>query len=415
MPHYIKWLVTLSVLLCLSGTGAVSIATELVPETRALWVVRGDLTSRSGIDYVFRFAKALGINSLFVQVTSGGSTLIHSNLLPRSAQVSPDFDPLEYIIEQARTENIEIHAWINAFVQSGFSSLPQDERYIVNSRPELVTYDVNGRSLLDMVSFFSDRIPSDLPGLMLEPTLPAVRELVAAHAAEVTSQYDVDGIHLDYIRYAGRNYGYNPESRAAFKQLHGHDPLDFAPHSATDFSNEHGLQLRVQLERAWDDYRRDAVTQTVVDVYNAVTEVKPWVVVSTATFANQADAYQHRFQDWTMWLREGLVDLVLPMAYAANPPLVRSQLEIAANAARVGDRHVLAGIGSYLIKDDRETFVSILEHARELGTQGFSLFSYQSIVGHLNTFIMIRDLFGEGDIPPVPAMPWKEPRPAIVQ
>lgn len=407
------WSMLLIAVMLLVTVAFLSIAAgaQTAPEARALWVTRGDLTSKSNIDFMINLSKAMGANMLIVQVTASGDTLIDSDYLPRSRNVAPDFDALAYIVERGHQEGMQVHAWINAMVLGGFSQRPQDPRHVVNAHPELITYDTSGRSLTELIGVLPDRIPSDLPGLMLEPTLPAVRSLIANHAAEIARKYDVDGVHLDYIRYAGRNYGYNPASREAFRALHGYDPLAFAPPNAARFAAEHGVQLRAQLERLWDDYRRDAVTQTVRDVYAAVTREKPWVVVSAAVFANSNDAYQYRFQDWTMWLREGLIDLALPMAYSTNRNLVREQIRVASEAARAGGRQVLAGIGAYNIKDDRALFTAILADMRSLGVAGFSLFSYQSIIGDLNTFLMIRSLFGEGEIPPVPTMPWKPTRP----
>lgn len=390
---------------------AVVFGAEPQEEARALWVVRQDMFAKSNIDFMFNLSRAMGANMLIVQVTASGETIVRSDHLPRARQVADDFDPLAYLIELAHAEGIEVHAWINAFVLGGFSTRPQNPMHVVNARPELITYTADGRSLLERIGQLSANIPSDLPGLMLEPTLPAVRQLVAAHAAEIARNYDVDGIHLDYIRYAGRGYGYNPESRAAFKEQYGYDPIDFAPANAIAFAEQHSAPLRAQLERAWDDFRRDAVTQTVVDVYEAVTAEKPWVVVSAAVFANQADAFQYRFQDWTMWLREGLIDLAIPMAYGTNPLIVRNQIMVATHNAHIGGRHVLAGLGIYNIGADRPTLTTMIEDSRELGAQGFSLFSYQSIVGNLDVFSMVRDMFGQGERPAVPTMPWKPARP----
>lgn len=413
VPAMVTLLRRFCALLCLLlvVAPAVAVGSEPQEEARALWVVRHDMYTKSNIDFMFNLSKTMGANMLIVQVTSSGETVVRSELYPRARQVPADFDPLAYLIEIAHAEGIEVHAWINAFVLSGFSTRPQDPLHIVNARPELITYTADGRSLVDLMGLLAANIPSDLPGLMLEPTLPEVRALVASHAAEIARNYDVDGIHLDYIRYAGRGYGYNPETRAAFQAEYGYDPIDFAPPNAVAFAEEHGFALQAQLERAWDDYRREAVTQTIIDVYEAVTAEKPWVVVSAAVFANQSDAFQYRFQDWTKWLREGLIDLVIPMAYGTNPLVVRQQIMVATQSAQVGGRHVLAGLGIYNIGADRPTLTTMVEDSRELGTQGFALFSYQSIVGNLNTFMMVRDMFGQGERPTVPAMPWKPERP----
>src|SRR5690625_179247 len=276
------------VCLCVSLSLSAQAATK--EQYRALWVVRNDMTSQSHIDYLMTYSKILGINALIVQVTSSGSTIVTSDIYPRSERVASDFDPLAYIIERAQEENIQVHAWINTFVLNSFLSRPQDPTHIVNARPELITYDAYGNSLVDSIGLLADRIPADLPGLMLEPTLPAVRQLVADHVKEIVTQYDVDGIHLDYVRYAGRNYGYHPESRALFAEQYGYDPLHFAPPQASDFRARHGVSLHTQMEQAWDDFRRDAVTQMVKDVYEAATSIKPWIHVSVAAFASADDA-----------------------------------------------------------------------------------------------------------------------------
>ena len=81
------------------------------------------------------------------------------------------------------------------------------------------------------------------------------------------------------------------------------------------------------------------------------------------------------------------------MAYGTNPLVVRQQIAVATQSARLSGRHVYAGLGIYNIGADRQTLTTMIEDSRELGAQGFSLFSYQSIVGDLNTFLMVREMF----------------------
>ena len=71
---------------------------------RYLWVVRNDLTSRESIDVLLNRAEISGANGLIVQVMGRGEAYYISSIIP-SADFDSDFDPLEYIIIQARMRN----------------------------------------------------------------------------------------------------------------------------------------------------------------------------------------------------------------------------------------------------------------------------------------------------------------------
>jgi hypothetical protein len=136
------------------------------------------------------------------------------------------------------------------------------------------------------------------------------------------TNYDVDGLHLDRIRYPefaasgqtpanGTNIGYNFTNVARFKRHHGLDP-DSAPPATGDVQ--------------WMQWRRDQVTNLVRRIYlNAIAE-KPQLKVSAALIAfgggptteaawNSAEAYWRVYQDWRAWTEEGIIDLAMPMNY----------------------------------------------------------------------------------------------------
>ena len=75
---------------------------------------------------------------------------------------------------------------------------------------------------------------------------------------EVIEKYDVDGIHLDYIRFPSTNYSYDSTSVARFKQ-------------------ETGLTSPYQDPSRWAQWRRDQVTNFVYKVYDGAMSRKPWI------------------------------------------------------------------------------------------------------------------------------------------
>lgn len=72
--------------------------------------------------------------------------------------------------------------------------------------------------------------------------------------------------------------------------------------------------------QAWEQWRKDRVTDLVRDVYRSAKRVRPSVIVSAAVFYTK-DSADGVLQDWPRWVREGYVDYVIPMAYAGDSAL----------------------------------------------------------------------------------------------
>jgi len=94
----------------------------------------------------------------------------------------------------------------------------------------------------------------------------------------------------------------------------------------------------------WNNWRRRQITDLVAQIHTEVKSGKPNLIVSAAVFANCGDAYTSRFQDWKLWMREGYLDLLCPMAYSEKTETVTKQIADAVSSAN--QRPVWAGIGS---------------------------------------------------------------------
>ncbi len=86
-------------------------------------------------------------------------------------------------------------------------------------------------------------------------------------------------------------------------------------------------KLDMQKERLraekWVEYRKKGVTALVRDVYRRAKALKPRAQVTAAVLTPLASA-ENVCQDWPGWLREGILDYVIPMAYIEdNDALVR--------------------------------------------------------------------------------------------
>ena len=156
-------------------------------------------------------------------------------------------------------------------------------------------------------------------GYFLDPGHPAAAEYLAGIYLNIVRNYAVDGIHFDYVRYPetddrlprGATVGYNAVNLARFRRVTGRTDTP-APG-----------------DEAWMDWRRDQVTNLVRRVSIEARAINPRIKISAALIpwgqppSNETDfedaaPMQRIFQDWHQWLKDGLIDLGLPMNYASE-------------------------------------------------------------------------------------------------
>lgn len=172
--------------------------------------------------------------------------------------------------------------------------------------------------------------------MFLSPAHPAVRTWIANIAREIATRYDVDGIHLDYIRQPGVAIGYDPTTRAQFALVSGVDPLRFGLLPPPE---------RARMDSAWTSFQQAQVTAIVREVRDSLSVARPGLPISAAVLADTLAAARTNRQCWSAWLRDGLLDRVFPMCYA--PPVQTVLGQLAAMTAQVGTRRVVPGIAVY--------------------------------------------------------------------
>jgi uncharacterized lipoprotein YddW (UPF0748 family) len=68
---------------------------------------------------------------------------------------------------------------------------------------------------------------------------------------------------------------------------------------------------------AWAQFQRQGPTALVRDVHRRTKELRPKAYVTAAVFLNR-EAADSVYQDWYGWLKEGIVDYVIPMCYVMD-------------------------------------------------------------------------------------------------
>ncbi len=239
-------------------------------------------------------AKAHGFNTLFLQVRPSGDAFYKSEIYPWSryltgnegAAPNDGFDPLLYIVDLAHKNDIKLHAWINPYriTASAADSESLCDQSIAKKYPDLAVKHTDGK-------------------LYLNPGEPESVKLVIDGAVELVKNYDIDGIHID-------DYFY---------------PSSAFPDSET-FSKYGGKFSEI------GDWRRDNTTKLVRELGKAIKKQKSDIMFSVSPsgiWANKEShpdgsnttgkqAYYDYYADTRLWVKEGLVDLIIPQIYWEN-------------------------------------------------------------------------------------------------
>ena len=191
---------------------------------------------------------------------------------------NPGYDPLKFAIEECHKRGMEIHAWMVCIPAGNDRQVKLlGKQSVVKKKPTMCIHFKRA--------------------WYLDPGNPETAKYLAAIAKEITMNYDIDGIHLDYIRY--------PENAENF------------PDGKTFRKYGKGKTI--------SQWRRDNITSIVREIYNDVKLIKPWVKVSSSPVGKYDDtrrysskgwnAYNAVYQDAKLWLKTGIHDAIFPMMY----------------------------------------------------------------------------------------------------
>lgn len=276
-------------------------------EGRATWV-RPEETTPAAIEATLDRMKSTGFNMIFLETIYQGYTIFPSDAAAAAgvAQQRPNmvgFDPLQVWIDGAHARGIEVHPWVHTFFVG--SNQTGGVGPVLSAHPEwaaIQRQDVGKPGLHPSLA--------EEGYYFLDPAIPAARAYVQSLLAELMTDYDIDGIHLDYIRYPvsqpwqSAGYSYSDYSRQTFAAKHGVDPYTLTPDSPQ--------------WATWTQWRVDTITSFVGEVRAAQQQKAPTIALSAAVFADPKDGIDKKFQDWGAWVDKGYVDLLTGMSFGTS-------------------------------------------------------------------------------------------------
>lgn len=344
------WKTTLLVLAAACAAVAqVDYASVSVPvEMRGVWIDAGAIPkTEEGVRALVRDYAAANINVLLPETVMRGYAGYPSELLRRDPRFDGAPDVLRIMIDEAHRHGMEVHPWVWVF-RAGYT---QDRGAILTSHPDWIELDRNGSDL------------SANGGLWISPCSGEARDFLAALFAELVSRYEIDGLHLDYIRYEVERpvaYGYSRRSRELFASQYGIDPADI------DRLSYHQLE--------WNSFRERQINTFVQRIALQTRAVKPNARLSAAVGSDPTTARLNLMQNWVHWVDNRWVDFVTPMSYTANHDTFARLVSEQRSAA--GSRTLICpGIGLHLHKEDTDLTIRQIGLARESVTQGQTLFA----------------------------------------
>jgi len=295
--------------------------------------------------------KEIHINMVFLQTRIRGDVIYPSKIEARSRYVksidaTADYDPLLYAVEACHQRGMECHAWLVVYP---LGSEAKNKRLNRSFPAYLVK------------TFKKDQY--------LDPGNPQTDVYLLSLIKEIVSNYDIDGIHLDYNRY--------PD-----------DPTGF-PDQDTYLLYGNGKNK--------GDWRRENINRFVYAMYDTIKALKPWVQVSSSVIGiyngipgnnrGHWTAYSSVFQDPIDWLSKGKHDFIVPMSYYSNKyfyPSVEDWM------SRSSDRFIIPGLGVFRMDEkasmlDASVLYDQITFSRKIKTQGNAFFRVAHLLVNSNS------------------------------
>lgn len=394
--HYYIYILLLTLLpMWTTASDAVPTTWQTTPkrELRAVWV-----TTLNGLDWPRTRAtsafsrqrqqqelcelldqlKAVNINTVLLQTRVRGSAIYPSKIEPWDICLTgtygndPGYDPLAFAINEAHRRGMELHAWV----------------VTIPCFKTAVAKQMGPRSVLrthhDLCVRHGDQY-------YLDPGLPGTADYLSAVCREIVENYDIDGIHFDYIRY---------------------------PENASSFADNNTYKRYAQKGQSKAQWRRDNITRIVSRIYRETHAAKPWVKVSSSPVGKYADLPRYSSRGWNAhdavhqdaegWLRSGIHDILFPMMYFDGNhfyPFAADWQE------QTAGRQVAPGLGIYFLHPQEKNWpLSAIKrqlfYLRQIGTAGQCYFRSKFLTDNVKgLYNFLRDDFYAFPAL-VPACPW---------
>ena len=317
---------------------------------------KAEIESKENIIKVLNNIKSNNFNMLILQVRPFADAIYESKIFPMSETVkvngkNPTYDVLQFIIEESKKRDIEIHAWINPYRISS----SEDVSILGNSSIIAEFISTNKASIVEG------------KGIFFNPASEEVNKLIIDGIKELVNNYQVDGIHFDDYFYP--DFDIDLENYKDYIETGG------------------GLSI--------EDFRYNVILNLIKRVYTSIKEIDKNVLFGISPEGNIENNYNKHFLDIEELLKnKGYIDYIMPQIYFGfensikpflytikewNDLIKENEIKLIPALAfyKVGnyDKYAKEGSNEWLEKSD---IISrqIVESRKISNYAGFSLFRY---------------------------------------
>jgi uncharacterized lipoprotein YddW (UPF0748 family) len=385
-PYLIRLLFLASILLMPALVYAQALP-EIPREFRAVWVATVDnidFPTKKGLSVdeqkaeliaILDLAKKLRLNAIVFQVRPMTDAVYASKLEPWSEFLTGQmgrpqgFDPLKFLVAEAHSRGILVHAWFNPYRSFHPAAKTTADDHVSKTKPSIVRQ--YGRYM------------------WLDPTDEDAKRHSLNVIKDVVRRYDIDGVHFDdyFYPYA--------ENDTAGKKIDFPDQANYDKYlkTATAMTVRTGRKS-VPLNRS--DWRRFHVNDFIASVGREIKKTKPEIVYGISPFGiwqpmpekgiTGFNAYAELYADAKKWLQGGTVDYLAPQLYwetvrqGQSFPVLLDWWK----SQNTKNRHIWPGIAAYRIGStptfNADEIASQIGRTREANlTRGAIYFSQRSL------------------------------------
>ena len=266
-----------------------------------------DLKTQAEVDEFIDYCKKLYVNKIFVETKHTNGRLLYPSKKFLVDERVKDFDCYGAICKAAHKADISVHAWFVIFNEGYKEPVP-----IIKEHPEYLLVHRNGKTSIEQPVWMTVDPAPKHSDYWVCPTAKGYRDYLKEMMQEVIDLYNVDGIHLDYIRYPeevnAREYCYCDRCKALFKENYGY----------TLPAND------VIKNRYW-------VTQMCNNVTNAVKDFSEFAhknnkLISAYVFTDYPTAIEAIYQNWPWFSR--YLDFIIPTSYEVSPEYIHTMAKM---------------------------------------------------------------------------------------
>ena len=248
---------------------------------------RSESSYRELVATALNNVKALGFNTVIVQVRPNGDSFYPSEYYPWSHFINGSYgkyakyDPLKIFIEEAHARELSFQAWINPMR----AMWVEDSKKIDSNYPMASWMKDESKSRYLFVGTYIDK-----PCYFLNVYYEEVRQLIIDGAAEIVRYYDVDGVHMDDYFYPGDDLEMDKEELRA------------------EMAKNAAMTLKKM--------RYESLNKLISGIYSAVKAENKNVLFGISPAGNLNNVRNSHYADVDTWCgNKGYIDYIMPQIY----------------------------------------------------------------------------------------------------